>query len=36
MRIQLVEKDPELLEKLTRRLEEAGVNVTATAPRREE
>ncbi len=36
MRIQLVEKDPELLEKLTRRLEEAGVNVTATAPRSEE
>ena len=36
MRIQLVEKDPELLEKLDRRLEEAGVNVTATAPRSEE
>ena len=36
MRIQLVEKDPELLEKLTRRLEEAGVNVTAAVPRSEE
>ena len=36
MRIQLVEKDPELLQKLARRLEEAGVSVAANPPQSEE